>query len=131
MVHSHYLCLLIQTTRALGANNSIKGTVAWHFRSLVFSWIHSTYLLHTLKYFWKYFCFRGDIHESLIFSKQLPSNNTPKLYNLRVFYPVFTQKFLNIRVTILGNWKCPGIVTRKLKIVKFPGIVNPKLTISE
>ena len=40
--------------------------------------------IHTLKYFRKYFRFRRDIHESSIFSKQLPGNNTRKLYNFLV-----------------------------------------------
>ena len=48
----------------------LKGTVAWDFWPLFF---HELIVpgpwIHRLKYFWKYFCFRGDIHKIWFFRR--------------------------------------------------------------
>ena len=43
--------------------------------------------IHMLKYFRKYFRFRGDIHEISFFSYQFPGHDTRKSIDFRVLLP--------------------------------------------
>ena len=69
--------------------------------------------IHTLNYFWKCFCFWGDIHENSVFSKQFPGIDNQQLRNFRVSLPV---RFLNYREVIPGLWKFPVYLPRDFSI---------------
>ena len=79
-----------------------KGTEAWDFWPLFFSWINSPWI-HMLKYFQKYFCFRRDIHEIRFFHGDfwvtVPGNQYKK-----TLFCEYLCKNENIFENILGGY---------------------------
>jgi hypothetical protein len=93
--------------------DSLKGTVVWDFWPDFF---HESIVpgpwIHMLKYFWKYFHFRGDIHKlrfffSRDFRVMIPGNKLISGYRypeINWFQGNNTWKSIDFRVTIPGHF---------------------------